>query len=107
MDKISCNVINCSHNSNSICYADKVIINGNGSQESENTCCSSFLDVEHYSKLTNNKHGGGPCSYLGCNVHTCSYNTGEACALNSIAVDKNSPEAKLYSETYCTSFKVK
>ena len=54
MDKISCNVINCSHNSNSICYADKVIINGNGSHESENTCCSSFIKCSIPKQVTDN-----------------------------------------------------
>ena len=107
MDKISCNVMNCSYNSNSICYAEKVIISGDGSNKSENTCCSSFLDVDGYSRLTNNTSGNGNHTCLSCSVHTCSYNIGDKCSLNSIAVAKNAPEAKLYSETYCASFKVK
>ncbi|HBY3167662.1 TPA: DUF1540 domain-containing protein, partial [Clostridioides difficile] len=27
MERINCNVINCSHNNSHICYADKIFIN--------------------------------------------------------------------------------
>lgn len=107
MSNINCNVMNCAHNDSGVCYANKISINGKKSRTSTHTCCGSFLDAANYSNLTNNTEGNGPCSFVGCNVKTCTHNAGTVCALNDIAVTSSAPKANLYSETYCSSFKCK
>lgn len=107
MAKIGCNVTNCSHNNGNICYANKIAVSGKRARTSNHTCCSSFLDEATYSTLTNNTNEDGPCSIIGCNVKTCSYNAGAVCSLQEIAVTSNVGRANLYSETYCSSFKCK
>lgn len=107
MSSISCNVLNCAHNDSGSCYANKISINGKKSRTSTHTCCSSFLDGSNHSNLTSSTDNSESCSFIGCNVKTCTHNAGSVCALNNIAVTSGSSKANLYSETYCSSFKCK
>ena len=107
MGRISCNVVNCSHNDSGVCYSNKINVSGKKARTSNHTCCGSFLDVANYSNLTNNTNGGGSCNIINCNVKTCTHNAGTVCALNNIAVTSNVGKANLYSETYCSRFKCK
>ncbi|GAA3643093.1 DUF1540 domain-containing protein [Asaccharospora irregularis] len=108
MSRISCSVMNCSHNDGGTCYANRISINGKKARTSNHTCCSSFLDKSTYSTLTNNTNDDGPCAIIGCNVKTCSYNaSGTVCSLNDINVNSDVGNANLYSETHCSSFKCK
>ncbi len=61
MNKINCNVDNCSHNSTGICYANRIDVGGKGVTDACETCCGSFLDKRQYSTLTNNTNTDGPC----------------------------------------------
>lgn len=108
MPKIGCSVMNCSHNNEGTCYANRVSISGKKARTSNHTCCGSFLDKANYSTLTNNTDCGGECSIVGCNVKTCSYNaSGTVCSLNDISVTSDTPKTNIYSETHCSSFKCK
>ena len=51
MNKINCNVDNCSHNSTGICYANRIDVGGKGVTDACETCCGSFLDKRQYSRL--------------------------------------------------------
>lgn len=100
--KINCGVNNCSHNNSGTCYSNRVNIGGEGAKKDCDTCCSSFLDKDVYSSLTNNTNGDSYCDSLTCKAHTCKYNSNSLCSLDSINVSGNG--VKLYSETNCESF---
>lgn len=103
MQKIKCDVTNCSHNNSGVCYADRVNIGGDGASSGETTCCGSFLDERLYSKLTN----CAGCSKkdnvsLVCKAEECIYNKNQLCSLEEIQVSGG--QVNIYSETYCASF---
>lgn len=100
MNKINCNVNNCSHNKGGECYSSRVDIGGKSAHSDGNTCCGSFLDILNYSDLTNNVDT--KCNCLICKVDTCSHNCNNLCELNSINV--SGENVKIYSETCCSSF---
>ena len=104
MSRINCDVTNCSHNDKHICYANMINVSGKSANKNSDTCCASFLDSSCYGELTNNAYQpGSPCSAIGCNVHTCTYNSNNLCNANSIHVDGDN--TNLYSETNCKTFK--
>lgn len=106
MARINCGVLNCSHNDQSICYANVVNIGGKNSKNSSDTSCGSFLDQDHYSNLTNNiNDGGNECTAITCNADTCRYNSNYVCSADSIKV--NGKDVHLYSEADCKTFKRK
>ena len=107
MNKINCDINNCSHNKSGICYSNRVDIGGQGATSSYNTCCGSFLDEKLYGTLTNNTNDNGPCNSLICKVSNCSYNENTLCTLSSINVTSKNQQANIYSETYCHSFEEK
>lgn len=107
MNKINCDVNNCSHNKSGVCFSNRVDIGGQGATNSYDTCCGSFLDRKHYSTLTNNTNSNGSCDALICKAFTCKYNENTICTLPSINVSKVNNTAVLYSETFCDSFEEK
>lgn len=107
MDKINCSVNNCSHNNKSICYANRINVQGSQAKTTEYTACASFLEKSVYSNLTNNTNNAGPCSCLCCKVNTCNYNTNNLCTLDNINISPDTKKPNIYSETSCSSFKCK
>ncbi|SFD13654.1 DUF1540 domain-containing protein [Clostridium uliginosum] len=105
MQKINCNVNNCSHNNSGTCYANRVDIGGKSAQKDCDTCCGSFLDEKNYGDLTNNTNNPGECDCLVCNVETCTHNCNKLCNLSSINVNGANPN--MYTETNCKSFSCK
>ena len=105
MNKINCSVNNCSHNEKGACYANRVNVGGKGAKDSCDTCCGSFLDKVHYSKLTNNTNSNGSCDCLVCEVETCGYNNNKLCSAETISVSGNN--VNIYTETNCSTFKSK
>jgi len=106
MSKINCSVANCSHNSDSTCFANIINVGGKSAKKDSDTCCASFLDAKLYSDLTNNINDkGNECDAITCNVGTCSYNSDNLCSAKSIDVRGNN--ANLYVETDCLTFKTK
>lgn len=102
MQKISCDVSNCSHNNSGSCYADRVNIGGEGASAQEGTCCGSFLDSRLYSTLTNCSACGKVNTALVCKAAECAHNKNQLCALDSIKVSGG--PANIYTETFCASF---
>ncbi len=102
MQKITCDVANCSHNNTGTCYADRVNIGGNGASVGEETCCGSFLDSRLYSHLTNHSASGGNSTALVCKAEECTYNKNQLCSLETIQVSGG--PSNIYTETYCASF---
>jgi hypothetical protein len=105
VERINCDVTNCSHNKTGICYSNRVDIGGMSASSERGTCCGSFLQESHYSNLTNNTNSKGKCDALTCNVETCTYNSNRLCNLDSINVSGDG--AQIYSETKCSSFDAK
>lgn len=102
MQRINCDVTNCSHNKTGVCYSNRVDIGGLSASSECGTCCGSFLNKSLYSDLTNNTNSNGQCNSLTCNVQNCYHNTNNICALNSINVSGSA--VQIYSETKCSSF---
>ncbi len=105
MNKINCNVDNCSHNSTGVCYANRIDVGGKGVTEACETCCGSFLDKKHYSTLTNNTNADGPCDCIVCSAEKCVYNNNKLCTADTIQVSGH--DAQIYTETICSTFKTK
>ena len=105
MNRINCDVTNCSHNKIGICYSNRVDIGGVSASSEKGTCCGSFLNESLYSDLTNNTHSKGQCDALTCNVDSCTHNYNKLCDLNSVNVSGNG--VQVYSETKCSSFDYK
>jgi len=104
MATINCHVTVCSHNKSGVCYANCVDIVGSSALEEYDTCCSSFLNKLHYSELTNNTLGPGPCECLKCTVETCTFNNNNLCKLDNIQV--NGEKVYYYTQTGCESFEL-
>ena len=102
MQRINCDVTNCSHNNSGICFSNRVDIGGLSASSERGTCCGSFLNEFLYSTLTNNTNSKGQCDSLTCDVKTCSHNYNKFCDLNSINVSGEG--AQIYSQTRCSSF---
>lgn len=105
MDKISCEVTNCSHNKTGVCYANCVDIVGSSALKDYDTCCGSFLNKLHYAELTNNTLSSGSCDCLKCTVETCSFNSNHSCTLGNIKVKGD--HAEYHTQTECDSFQLK
>lgn len=105
MNKISCDVSNCSHNKNACCYANRVNIGGKSAETNEETCCGSFLNRLLYSDLTSCSECGGCCDTLVCFVGSCKHNNNSLCNLGEISVCGN--DVEVYTETKCNSFQEK
>lgn len=106
MVKIKCEVTNCSHNNEHVCYANIINVGGSRAQKDCDTCCGSFLDSESYGHLTSNINSvGNPCEAITCNVGTCTYNSSNICNANFIQVSGES--VNIYSETNCKTFRTK
>lgn len=105
MQKINCEVDNCSHNCSGTCYANRVDIGGDSAQKDCDTCCGSFLDKKNYSDLTNSSNSSSQCDCLVCTVKTCTHNCNNLCNLSSINVNGSNPN--MYVETNCASFENK
>lgn len=105
MNKINCSVENCSHNSTGVCYANRIDVGGKGVTDACETCCGSFLDKRQYSTLTNNTNTDGPCDCIVCSAEKCAYNDNKLCTADTIQV--NGHDTKIYTETICSTFKVK
>jgi len=104
MSKINCSVTNCSHNDETICYANVINVGGKSAKEDSDTCCASFLDAVIYNELTNNiNEKGDECRAITCNVGTCTYNSNNLC--NADSIDVSGKNVNLYSETNCSTFK--
>lgn len=100
--RVTCTVKNCSHNDSNACCANIVKIVGGGANNYKDTCCSSFLEKNTYSTLTNNANGQNLCDALVCDVLNCIHNVDTNCSLNSIdVIGKN---VLLYNQTNCSSF---
>lgn len=102
MQKINCDVNNCSHNKSGVCYSNRVDIGGLNASSACGTCCGSFLNKSLYSDLTNNTNSQGQCDCLICKVESCEHNSNSLCNLESINVSGSNPQ--IYSETECASF---
>ena len=105
MNKINCNVENCSHNSTGICYANRINVGGKGATDAYETCCGSFLDKRHYSTLTNNTNADGPCDCIVCSAENCTYNNNKLCYAETIQVSGDN--VNMYTEAMCSTFQTK
>lgn len=105
MAKINCEVTNCSHNKERVCYANCVDIVGISARKEGETACGSFLNKLHYSELTNNTLSSGSCDCLKCTVETCTYNSNRLCTLDDIQV-AGQGNVEYHTQTECDSFKI-
>lgn len=103
MEKINCDVSNCSHNKNGMCYSNAIEIGGINASTDTSTCCGSFLNKSSYGELTSNTNSFNQCDSLVCNVKTCKHNLNSSCNLHSISVAGTN--SQVYTETKCASFK--
>lgn len=102
MEKINCDVTNCSHNKSGACYSNRVDIGGGSAKSEHGTCCGSFLNEYLYSDLTNNTNSKGQCDALTCNAESCAHNYNKLCELDSVNISGYG--SQIYSETRCSSF---
>ncbi|GAA0717078.1 DUF1540 domain-containing protein [Clostridium malenominatum] len=106
MERISCDVLNCSHNKEAACYANVINVGGLKAKNSSHTSCGSFLDSAHYGTLTNNANNpGSPCSAITCNVQNCIYNSDKLCNAESIKVTGD--DVQVYTQANCSTFEPK
>jgi len=105
MERINCDVHNCSHNNSGVCFSNRIDIGGISANSDSGTCCGSFLNKSLYSALTNNTNSTAQCDSLICKVENCTYNSNKLCDLKSINVSGS--KAQMYSETECASFDAK
>ena len=105
MNKIDCSVTKCSHNKDSVCYANRINVGVNGAKKACDTCCASFLDKNHYSTLTNNTNTSGSCDIIVCDALECKYNYNKLCNAESIQIKGDN--AHIYNETECATFALK
>ena len=81
MSKIACSVDKCSHNKSGCCCANFVEIDGNHATNDADTCCTSYLNKQNYSCLTNAcMDNSAECECLNCHVESCKYNE-NCCAI--------------------------
>ncbi len=104
MEKINCNVSNCSHNCSGVCYSNRVDIGGTSACSSNGTCCGSFLDESLYGNLTSNTNSSSKCNCLVCSAENCVHNKNKYCTLSAITV--SGLNSRVYSETECASFEM-
>ncbi|MGN0145007.1 MAG: DUF1540 domain-containing protein [Clostridium sp.] len=102
MQRINCDVNNCSHNNSGVCYSNVVDIGGKNACTDCGTCCGSFLNKSSYGDLTSNTNNSGACDCLVCTVESCRHNSNKLCDLQSINVSGSNSE--IYTETSCKSF---
>ena len=106
MQKINCNVDNCSHNNSGVCYSNRVDIGGLNASSDSGTCCGSFLNKALYGDLSSSTNSSNSeCDCLICKAETCTHNCNTLCNLDSINVSGNNPQ--LYTQTNCESFESK
>jgi hypothetical protein len=105
INRINCDVTNCSHNNSGVCYSNRVDIGGISACSEGGTCCGSFLNKALYSALTNNANSSMQCDSLICTADNCEHNYNKLCDLQSINVSGS--KVQIYSETECASFNSK
>lgn len=105
MEKINCDINNCSHNKSGVCYSNRVDIGGMNATSDCGTCCGSFLNKSLYSDLTSNSNSDNQCDCLICKVESCTHNCNSSCDLQSICVSGDN--SQIYAETKCKSFELR
>lgn len=103
MGRINCGARSCSYNKNSACYIGTINVGGKTAENSNNTCCGSYLNEMTYSNLADYTSMRGETENINCCVGTCQHNDGGTCSLKEVEIG-GSKNTIYYTETNCQSF---
>ncbi|MDE6956679.1 MAG: DUF1540 domain-containing protein [Lachnospiraceae bacterium] len=102
MPELRCTVQTCTHNKQFYCALDKIVVEGNTAEKSQDTCCGSFEERKgnSYSNVTGE---ASPLSSIDCKAQECVYNNDCRCEAGKISVEGS--DACQCQETECASFR--
>ncbi|MBE6830264.1 DUF1540 domain-containing protein [Clostridium sp. KNHs216] len=104
MTNLHCDVMTCANNRDNFCCRPEIQVSGRQAQDSEETCCSSFLDA------TDGAQNSVGCSLpntaldIYCEAENCRFNSNERCDANEISVQSGNAQPHSQSATACASF---
>ena len=105
MNKVECNVDNCSHFSNNYCGLDQIKVDGPAAKEKYQTCCLSF--DEKKPGMSNSSVSSSSASIqtgISCKAENCAYNSNSKCDADSICVGCSAGNPTVKSSTECDTF---
>ena len=105
MNKVECNVDNCSHFSNNYCGLDQIKVDGPAAKEKYQTCCLSF-DKKQLS-MSNSSASGSAASIqtgISCMAENCVHNCSSKCDADTISVGCSAGNPTVKSSTECETF---
>lgn len=114
---LSCNALNCVHNTSGLCAANKINIDGMNASASSETSCETFAEKGIKNAFTNmanmnvpgevmqlfNKNSISMSPEIGCEATSCIYNMDNVCSAENVQIIGSS--ANTSDCTKCETFK--
>ena len=104
MPELRCTVQTCTHNKQFYCALDKIVVEGNTAEKSQDTCCGSFEERKgnSYSNVTGEASAS---TNIHCEAKDCMYNQKCECHAGKISVEGSN--ACRCESTECATFDCK
>jgi len=113
---LTCSAVNCVHNVNGLCSANKIQVTGINASNSSGTQCGTFVEKSILNAITNMANMNVPGEIrqllnnstismspkIGCEASNCRFNKDRICVANRIQV--MGPGANTSAGTQCETF---
>jgi hypothetical protein len=114
---LSCNALNCVHNTSGLCSANKILVDGMSASTSNETNCHTFAEKGLKNALTNmlnmnvagemrqifNKSSISMSPEIACEATKCVYNMDKVCSAQNVQIIGSS--ANTSDDTKCETFR--
>lgn len=114
---LSCDALNCVHNANNLCSADRINVDGMNASASSETNCETFVEKGIKGAFTNmmnmnvqgevkqlfNKNSNSMSPEITCEATSCMHNIDNVCDANGVQIIGRSASSS--SGTECETFK--
>lgn len=106
MPVLDCNVVSCIYNKIDCCCRGKIQVEGRQAEDSEETCCGSFVEIgENRDSYTDKIERPDVYLYVDCDASNCIYNKSLKCDADRIGITGGIASAT--QNTNCGSFQSK
>lgn len=100
MPNLICNVQSCTYNSDHLCSAGRISVDGQRASQPDATLCNTFIEQSPTNSVS---YDPMPQILVQCDAIKCKYNSGHMCAAESIQISGET-DSHSSSDTLCATF---